>query len=114
MTDINSGDVFAVPFTVLTYERDAGAWGRLPGCAEQIWLPKATLLAGRRIARPLQVGDRVRLRNDLAWVGKVLVIDRNVAGVRWDETGMLGLPGKSYDWPDLSDLERAPDQDGQP
>lgn len=103
MDEIKVGDVFEITYTVVGADKDRPDLYecRRDGTAT-VFMTDAGLLAGRRVARPLAIGDRVRERRCPSNVGKII-------GVHGEEAWIVGN-GLSWVYA-LSDLERAPAPD---
>lgn len=114
--EIRPGDEFDVTER-LTVERISPNMGSdyfVHGDGKAGWVTANYLLAGRRVARPLAIGDRVRLRGALeerygyTHHGEVVAIRGDYAFIDWTPIPDCLTP--SPKWP-LPDLERAPAPD---
>ena len=99
--NLRPGDVFELPFTVKEVSSGGVYVTNTSGNVE--WLDNARLAAGRRVHRPLAVGDRVKTR----WPGIIRAISPDGSTV-WVQS----LDGTKWDTVARSLLERADQKEG--
>ena len=106
--DIREGDRFQVELEVAAVKDITGEVQVFIGDGRRtyaVWFPRSALLAGRRIARPLAIGDWVKIAASIpachGWEGEIVAIKGNHAFIEW------GVPDERRAKWLLTVLERA-------
>lgn len=106
--EIKVGDVFEIRVTVLNEVSETGSrWCEVLH-GYKYWLSPEVIRSGRRVERPLAVGDRIRMKDRSCNAGIVKAVDGDDLWIDWPSGNHNAPSFKRTQHRDELEIERAP------